>query len=207
VILVAAILTNLPPATAQNPAAVDSALALAARAGELQVAGRMRPARLGSNAIELALTAPGGQAVRGAQIELFFIPIGGGTLSSRLNLIESAAGVYAATGSNLLREGPWQILATVQPAGAPSVYANFDLEVGPDGVARLAGEPLPALVRVVGWLNVYGRAALTGLILAVVAGWSWSVWQALPPLKRTPVWWAATGLLLAAVLWYWIALR
>ncbi len=207
VILVAAILTNLPPATAQNPESPDTALELSARVGEWQLSGRMRPARLGSNAIELEVTDAGGQPVREAPIELFFEPVGGGALSSRLNLIESAAGVYAATGSNLLREGPWQILATVQPAGAPSVYANFDLEVGPDGVARLAGEPLPALVRVVGWLNDYGRAALTGLILAVVAGWSWIVWQALPPLKRTPVWWAATGLLLAAVLWYWIALR
>ncbi len=207
VIFVAAILTNLPPATAQNPQAADTALELSASAGELQASGRMRPARLGSNAIELKVTDAGGKPVRGAQIDLFFQPVGGDALSSRLNLSESAEGLYAATGSNLTRAGPWQILVTVQRADAETVYANFDLDVGPDGVARFAGDPLPVLVRVVGWLNRYGSAALTGLILIGVAGWGWIVWQSLTSLKRTPVWWLATGLLLAALIWFWIALR
>jgi copper transport protein len=207
VIFFAAILTNLAPATAQNPTA-DTALALSAQSGGLQISGQIRPARLGSNAFELRLTDAAGLAVRSAQVELFFQPVGGGALSSRLNLTGSVSGLYTATGTNFTREGPWQILVTVQRPGVGTVvYANFDLNIGPDGVVRLADEPLPGPVRVVDWLNRYGRVALVGLILVVIAGWGWVVRQSLPALRQASIWWLTSGLWLAALTWFLITLR
>jgi copper transport protein len=207
VIFAAAVLTNLPPAAAQSAATADTALEFAVPADDLQIAGRVRPARLGSNAFEITPTTAAGAPVRGAQIELFFQPVGGGALSSRLSLAEAAGGSYAAAGNTLTREGPWQILVTIQRGGAATVYASVALEIGPDAAARLAGEPLPALARMVGWLNRFGAPALAGLILAVAAGWSAVTWQALAGLRRAPAWWLVAGLLLAALLWFLIVLR
>jgi copper transport protein len=201
VVFVAALLTELPPATAAaNTTAPEQSLALSVRAPGLDVNARLQPARLGTNVFEVTL-GEGGQPVRGAQVELTFEPVGGGGLSSRLPLVEAAAGDgrYAASGSGLTRTGPWQILVTVTRPSADPVYTTFDLEIGLDQVVRLPGTPLPANVRAVAWLNQYGRTAVSLLVLTIAAGWGWLVSRSIPGAQRAGL--LTVGLLLAALLW------
>ncbi len=201
-IFVAALLTELPPATAgANTAAPEQVLALTARSPGPTVTGRLQPARLGTNVFEVTLS-DAGQPVRGAQVELTFEPVGGGALATRLTLVEAPAsdGRYAASGSGLTRTGPWQILVTITPPGARvPVYTTFDLEIGLDRVVRLAGTPLPARVRAVAWLNDFGRPALSLLVLSVAAGWAWLVSRSISGARRAGL--LTVGLLLAALLW------
>ena len=202
VIFLAAVLTDLPPATAARAERDEPALALAAKSGGLVITGRLQPARLGASVYELSVTgADGQQPVTGATAELFFQPVGGGALSSTLPLEEvpGTPGLYRGTGSGLTRRGPWQILLTLTPPGEAAVYANFDLQVSLDDVVRLAGSPLPLTVRAVDWLNQYGRALLSLAALCLAAGWTWVVRRAVPGLQ--PAGWLTTGLMLAALVW------
>lgn len=205
VVFVAALLTDLPPATANrlsgSAAAPDQALALTAASPGLTVTGRIQPARLGANVFEVALT-DAGQPVRGARVALSFEPVGGGALATQLSLVEAPEGDgrYVASGGGLTRTGPWQILVSITPPGAaPQVFTTFDLEIGLDQVVRPAGTPLPARVRAVAWLNEFGRLALSVLILSVAAGWAWFVSRSIPGARRAGL--LTVGLLLAALLW------
>lgn len=202
VVFAAAVLTDLPPATAQAAAAgtAEQSLLLTAQSPGPEVSGRLQPARLGTNVFEVTLTE-GGQPVRGAQVELTFEPVGGGALTSRLPLEEAPEGNgrYAASGNGLSRIGPWQILVSIGRPNATAAFTTFDLEIGVDQVVRVAGTPLPANVRAVVWLNQYGRAVLSFVVLTVAAGWGWLVSRAIPGARRASL--LIVGLLLAALVW------
>lgn len=200
VVMAAALLTELPPATAAELTAPEQMLSLTAPLLEPEVTGRLQPARLGTNVFEVTLT-DAGQPVRGATVDLTFEPVGGGALSSRLELVEAAAGDgrYSASGAGLTRPGPWQILVTITRPGLGTVYTTFDLAIGLDQVVRAAGTPLPARVRAVGWLNDHGQTTLGLVALAVVAGWGWLVSRSVPGTRLAG--WLTVGLLLAALLW------
>jgi hypothetical protein len=187
--------------TVADTTAPDQSLVLAARSPGPEVAGRILPARLGTNVFEVTVT-DSSEPVRGAQVGLTFQPVGGGGLTTELPLVESSAGDgrYAASGSGLTRAGPWQILETIRRAGeAVPAYTTFDLDVGVDQVVRAAGTPLPARVRALDWLNRNGRAALSLLVLAVTAGWGWLISRSIPGGRRAGL--LTVGLLLAALIW------
>jgi len=208
VIFAAAFLTDLPPARTAlaNPGADQAGLALNNQAAGLTLTGQVRPARLGNNVFEWQIVNAAGAPERDLQIEVSFQPVGGGALVSSLTLAESEAGVYSATGSPFQREGPWQLLLTLsRPEGDP-ILTTFDVSVGPDGVVRLASDPLPAPVRAVVWLERYGQVMLAGLVLALTAGWGWVIWQTHPSVGRSPMGWLAVGLLIAALIWFMLAL-
>jgi hypothetical protein len=201
VVFVAAILTDLPPATAQAAASSEQSLVITARSPGPDVVGRLQPARLGSNVFEVTL-AEAGQPVRGAQVQLSFEPVGGGALASQLTLAEAPErdGRYVAAGNGLTRVGAWQILVSItRPGAAMPAFTTFDLDVGLDQVVRAAGTPLPATVRAVAWLNQYGRLALSLLVLSVAAGWGWLVSRSIPGARRAGL--LTVGLLLAALVW------
>ena len=104
-------------------------------------------------------------------------------MASSLVMTETVAGRYAATGDTLVREGPWQMLVSLNRNGV-FTHLPVDLAVGPDGVARLVGEPLPVTVELVGWLNRYGNLILAALLLLVALGWGWIARRAWPVLRR-----------------------
>jgi copper transport protein len=205
VLLGAAVLGDLtPPVTAGAgaEAAAPAGLALEAQAGPLEVRARIEPARLGANVFAVTLTGADGAPVSDAQVELFFQPVGGSALSSRLPLdpVPEAGGAYAASGGGLSRLGPWQILVTITPPGASGAhYANLNLDVGLDGVVRPAGAPLPLGLRAAAWLNQWGRAALITLVFGLAAAWAWLASRSIPGLRRLG--WMAVGVLLAVLAW------
>jgi hypothetical protein len=211
VILFAAILTNLPPATVTDsslaPEQVGSELSLSAQADGLEATIILRPARMGVNGFEVGISGIAGQPVSESQVSLTFQPVGGGGLVSTIALAELFSGRYTAEGSPFNREGAWQVLVTVRRPDGALTYVPFDLEVGLDGVVRSADAPVPLAVRTANWLSRFGDAALTGLIVAVVAAWSWIAWQVVRPARRAPLWWLAVGLLLAAAVWFLVALQ
>jgi hypothetical protein len=208
VIFAAAVLVDLPPATAPaayEPAANASAtVAFAAQAGEVQTAGEISPGRLGSNAYTLTVTQPGGAPVRGAQVSLRF-QAKGSALAFDQPLRESGAGVYTAAGPGPNRQGAWQLLITIaRPGAAVPDYAALDFEVGLDDALRLAGAAQPTALRLLAWLNVYGARLLGGLVLFAAVGWSWFAARALPSRLRPG--WLVGGLLIALLVWV-VALR
>ena len=202
IIIVAAALTRSLPL----PPVAESA-EWSATFGELQLRGDLRPARVGINKLSLTLTNGAGDPLTGAQIEAQFLPVGGGGVIAQRELSEADLGHYSAGGFALTRPGPWQTLFTIQPPGQSAAYVAVNWATGPDGGFRPAGAPTPALADGVGWLNQYGGLALSGLALAVVAGWSWRAWRTVAPERRRSLaWYIAPGLLLAALFWYLIAL-
>lgn len=172
-----------------------------AQAGpELTARGSLEPATAGINRVRLQLATADGTPVSGAQVEVTLLPLdGAGAVAARRTLGESAPGDYAANGFGLTHAGRWQMLVMVQRAGADPAFAVVNWELGVDGVLRRADEPIPWTTAPVGWLNANGRWTLSGIALALAAGWGWRVWRALPPAsRRSPVWWLApVGLLLA----------
>ncbi len=200
----AAMLADLAPATSVT-IGDEGALTLSAPLGQLTLNGEVRPAKLGSNVFTFT-TTQNGEAVRALQIKLTFEPVGGG-LASELVLTETPDGTYTATGAPFQRAGAWQMFATLTTPEGATHYAPFSLNIGPDNVIRLAGQPLPLNVRAVGWLNQHGRSALTGLILLLVAGWGWTAWRVFPGQRAASWWWWLAGLWLAAVIWFFVALR
>jgi copper transport protein len=207
VVFVAAVVTDLPPAIAKQAAGLApgqsaQVLVLPARSPELLVTAQLQPARLGSNVFEVSAAHRDGEPVRGAKVELFFEPVGGGALSSTLALGESPAGDgrYRASGDGLTRAGPWQVLVTIrEPGTATAEYANFDLDIGPDQVVRPKDAPLPLPARALTWLNRFGRLGLGVLALGVLTGWVWIAGRSLAGLRRVA--WLAAGLLAAGLIW------
>lgn len=204
VIFAAAVMTDLPPATAAGTAGsavaggVEAPLSLSTSAGGWQFDTRLTPGRIGSNVFELTVTAPGGQSVAGARASLEFAPPAGGS-TAELVLSPTRLGLFTATGGVLNQKGAWQMVVRLQPAGSGvNVTATYNLDVAVDGLVRAAGTPLPWTVKLVGWLNQYGRPALA-LALAAGAGmWSWIASRTRRGLARLG--WVAAGVLLAVVL-------
>lgn len=162
--------------------------------------GSLEPATAGVNRVRLQLRMADGAPVSGAQVEVTLLPLdGAGAVAARRTLGESAPGDYAANGFGLTHAGRWQMLVIVQRVGADPAFAVVDWELGVDGVLRRADEPTPWTTAPVGWLNAHGRWALSGVALALAAGWGWRAWRALPPgSRRSAGWWLAPiGLLLA----------
>jgi copper transport protein len=207
VLFAAAMLADLAPASAVVIGAENS-LTVSAPANEFVVSGEVRPAKLGSNVFTFT-ALQNGAAVSAGEITLTFEPVGGGGLVSELPLTETVDGygIYSATGAPFQRAGAWQMLVTLTTPTGATRYVPFNLDIGPDNVVRLAGQPLPLPVRAVGWLNQYGRPALIGLLLLVIAGWGWTTWRVFPGQRAASVWWLVAGLLLAALIWLLIALR
>jgi copper transport protein len=203
VIFAAAVMVDLPPATApaayaQAPGA-ESTLAFSAQAGAVQVAGQISPARQGTNAFAVTVTDASGAPVRGATVSLRF-QARGSAPEIELTLAETGEGEYTATGAGLRRQGDWGLLVSVaRPGAAVADYAAVNLVVGLDDVARLAGTPLPATVRTLAWLNRHGRMVVSAGVLLVAVGWSWFAVRALPARLRPG--WLVAGLLVAGLLW------
>jgi len=182
------------------PAAREAAWSAPAGA-ELSARGSLEPATAGVNRVRVQLATAEVAPVSGAQVEVTFLPLGGdGAVAARRTLAEATPGEYSADGFGLTRTGRWQMLLSVQRAGADPAYAVVDWELGPDGVLRRADEPAPGTTALIGWLNAHGRWALSGAALALAAAWGWRAWRVLPPAsRRSPWWWLAPAGLLAAL--------
>ncbi len=196
-ILSAALLAWQLPLT---PAAREAAWSAQAGA-ELSARGSLEPATAGVNRIRVRLATAEGAPVSGAQVEVTLLPLGGdGAVAARRTLTEAMPGEYGADGFGLTHAGRWQMLLSVQRAEADPAFAVVDWKLGVDGVLRRADEETPWTTALIGWLNVYGRWALSGAALALAAAWGWRAWRVLPPAsKRSPWWWLAPVGLLAAL--------
>jgi hypothetical protein len=204
VIFAAAVMTDLPPATAAGTAGsavagdVEAPLSLSALAGGWQFDSRVTPGRIGSNVFEVTVSAPAGQSLDGASAGLEFVPPSGGTATA-LAMAQIRPGLFTVTSGVLNQKGHWQMGVRLQPTGsAASVSASYDLDVAVDGIVRAAGTPLPWTVKLVMWLNQYGRAALALALLAGAGVWSWIASRTRTGLARLG--WMAAGALLAVVL-------
>jgi len=202
VILLAAMLTNIPPALSQTTDNAPTRLAQTQTTTDLSARLTLWPARIGANTVEAQLNRDG-IPVTGAEAVVQFQPLGPNAVVSQLPLREVGGGVYSASGANLTAEGEWQVLLTVN-AGR---YLIFEYAVGPDRVVRAAGESPGALGPVVAWLNRYALLMAAGLLLATAGGWSWLAWRALPAARWSAAVWFAPGLLFAGALWLWIRLN
>lgn len=161
----------------------DHSTGWSARAGEFQATGTLWPARLGLNRVDLALTEATGQAAADAEVEVAFVPVGGGAIISRRALTPvDPAGRYSGTGFALTRAGPWQMLVTIRRAGQPNVYASVDWEAGLDQALRTAGDRPTFERNVLTWINQYGATALSLLAGAGVLVWGRRAWRVLRPL-------------------------
>jgi copper transport protein len=205
VIFAAAVMTDLPPATAAGTAGAAVAsegqvpLALSTAAQGWRFDTQVTPGRIGSNVFEVAVTAPAGQTLEGTRVTLHILPpVGAAALE--LELAQTRSGLFSATGNALNAQGAWQMAVRLQPAGsgAAAVTASYNLDVGLDGLVRAAGTPLPWTVRAVAWLNQNGRAALAALLALGAGVWSWIVGRTRHGLARLG--WMAAGLLLAVLL-------
>jgi hypothetical protein len=155
------------------------------------------PARLGSNVFELSVTPPNGQSLAGARASLLFTPSGGGA-PAQLDLAQSSAGLFSGTGAMLNQMGAWQMSVRLTPASGATATASTDLSLAVDGAARAASTALPLTVRLVVWLNQFGRVALALALLAGAAAWGWIASRSRQGLARLG--WLAAGLALAVVL-------
>lgn len=206
VIFAAAVMTELPPASAAGTAGAALAGGAAAPLSLSVAAGagwtfdvRLTPARIGSNVFEVRVTAPAGQNLDGAAATLSFTPPAGGT-PAELALAQTRVGLFTGTGGLLNRQGAWQMGLRLLPAGsaAAPVTANTPLDVSVDGAVRAAGTALPWNVRLVIWLNQYGRVGLAVLLAAGAGVWSWIASRTRRGLARAG--WLAAGLLAGLVL-------
>jgi len=209
VIVVAAILTNLPPAYSQVSDGAPTEVALTKSVGDLTVALSLSPARLGVNTVEARLRDGAGQPLLARNIRLQFVPVAisssGGAIVSDLKLAEVGDGLYSASGTNFTSPGDWQVLAVVDEVQ----FLNFDYSIGPDSAVRAQGQPVSALAGWVAWLNRYALAGGLGLLLLGAAGWSGLAWRSLKLTAEPQVqlaMWLAPGLLLAGAVWLWIKL-
>jgi copper transport protein len=202
VIFVAAVMTDLPPATAAGTAGASSGNAVGAvlttTGGGWQFETRVSPGRIGSNVFELTLAGADGIPITGAKPSLQFLSLAGGP-ATKLDLPETKAGVYTGTGAGLSRQGSWQIAAKVDRSNnsEPAVSATYAVDVSVDGAVRSAGAQLPVAVQLVSWLDRNGRLALVLLVVMGVAGWSWIASRARQGVARLG--WLASGLLLGGV--------
>ncbi len=205
VIFMAAVMTDLPPATAAGTAGaalaadVAAPLTLSASAQGWQFDTRVTPGRIGSNVFEVTVAAPGGQIADGAGVSLQFQPPTGAA-AVELALTTTKPGLFTGTGNALNKQGTWRVSVTLQQPGGSGlgVSAGYDLDIGLDGVVRAAGTPLPLAVQAVAWLNQYGRAVLVVVLVAGAGVWSWIASRTRQGWARLR--WMAAGLLLAIVL-------
>ena len=204
-IFAAAVMTDLPPATAAGTAGTSVAndvaapLALTTTANGWQFDMRVTPGRIGSNVFEVTVAAPDGQSLAGASTALLFAPPGAGA-GTQLALSETGPGLFTATGDMLNRQGAWQMTIRLVPAGGGAAVetANLNLELAVDGVVRAADTPLPWTVALVVWLNQFGRAALALVLVAGAAMWGWIASRTRQGVAR--VGWLLAGLVVAVVL-------
>lgn len=161
------------------PAARELAWSLSL--GDLAARGTVAPAQRGINRVELTLTDAAGQPVTAAEVEVAFLPVGGGGVIARRPLAPMAdrPGWYAAGGLALTRSGPWQMLVTVRRPDQPNGYASLDWQLGPDNGLWQSDEAVTTEARLRGWLNTNGPALLGAVALLGVGGWGWRAWQAL----------------------------
>ncbi len=152
-------------------------LAWSLNLGDLEARGTVAPAQRGVNRVELVLTDPAGQPVTAAEVEVAFLPVGGGAVIARRTLtpVADRPGWWAAGGLALTRPGPWQMLITVRRPDQPNAYASLDWQIGPDNGLRRSDETVSAEARWRGWLNTNGPALLGTLAVLGVAGWGWRV--------------------------------
>lgn len=152
-----------------------------AAAGDWQVAGVLRPARLGLNTLEVRVLDAAGRPLAGAAGEVTLLPVGGGALTARRTLTPVAdTDVYGAASLNLTRAGPWQMLIQVRPPDGTLAYAVVDWVVGLDGGAWLADETRPVAAQWRGWLNGSGPGAAAMLAGALTLAWGWRAWRRWP---------------------------
>ena len=159
-------------------APVERAAAWAASAGGPRLTGELWPARLGLNRLSLIVLDPAGVPIRDAEIEVTFLPVGGGGVVTRRPLA-AADGRYSASGFALSRPGPWQMLVAVRAPGQSPAYASVDWLVGPEGGVWLTAEARPLGAQILGWVNQAGAASLGGLAALGLLGWGWRTWRRL----------------------------
>jgi hypothetical protein len=180
VLLIAALVTNLPPASTQL---TDYALTRV---------------ELTQGTIQVRVRDSHGVAVTGAQVTLTFQPLTQG-LVSELALNEVGEGVYAGAGVNLTHEGAWQVLVGVNERD----YENFSLIVAPDASVRSTPSTTDWRLQVVTWLNNYALSFGAVGLLTLAGVWSGLAWRTLPRSQLTLVIYLVPGLLLAGALWLW----
>ena len=157
-------------------APADRSAAWRASAGVVQLAGELWPARRGVNRLTLYVSEPSGAPLGDAEVEVTFLPVGGGGVVARRTLA-ATAGAYVAGDIALGRPGPWQMLAAVRRPGEPPAYASVDWVVGPEGGVWLAAEPRPLEAEVLGWVNGAATPGLGILAIAGLAAWAGLAWR------------------------------
>jgi hypothetical protein len=162
--LIALAMRALPLTVAERAAAWQAA------SGTTQLNGTLSPARLGPNRVEIAFET-------GAQIEVSFLPVGGGATIARRLLSESSPGRYGAAGFVLARPGPWQMFVSVEQPGQAVRYFTVDWVARTDGGLWLTSETRPWAAAAIETVNVNGAAWLSGVALAVVGVWGWRAWR------------------------------
>jgi len=205
IILLAASLTNLPPAFSQLTDGAATRVEQTGSAGQLTATVTLWPARAGTNTIEVRLQR-NGQPLIGAEADLQFQPLDAGAVVSELALDEIGDGIYSASGAALTTEGRWQILLAVDATD----YVIFNYWVGPDRAVRTPETPIGFPVLVVAWLNHYATVAAAGLLLVIAGVWSWIAWRSLQlqtDARLAMATWLAPGLLIAGAVWLWLRLN
>ena len=205
IILLAASLTNLPPAFSQLTDGASTRIEQTNTAGELTATASLWPARAGVNTVEIRLTK-NSRPVMGAKASLRFQPLDPGAVVSELALDEIGQGVYSASGANLTTEGRWQMLLAVDTAS----YVSFNYWIGPDRAVRTPETPINFPVMLTGWLNRYAAVTAAGLLLVTAAVWSWIAWRSLRSqanTRLTAAVWLVPGLLIAGAAWLWLRLN
>ncbi len=136
VVLVAGILTSLPPASEPQYAVSPSSQPdqMAANANDLYVSLSIRPNRPGQNVLNILVTStrsPDQAGVAGVTVHLTYLEQDMGTVS--MDAAQSNPNSYHVAGDALSQPGRWKIDVVVRRSGLPDSVASFNWIVLPLG--------------------------------------------------------------------------
>jgi len=119
----------IPPAPPPSFAADPDQL-LASDSGALMIAVRFapRPPTVGSNAVELSFTDPGGATMSGLGLEVVpWMPAHGHGTSVSPTITETAPGTFVATPLYLFMPGSWELRITISGTIDDTAKAAFEI--------------------------------------------------------------------------------
>ena len=119
----------IPPAPPPSFAADPDQL-LASDSGALMIAVRFapRPPAVGSNAVELSFTDPGGATMSGLELEVVpWMPAHGHGTSVSPTITETAPGTFVATPLYLFMPGSWELRITTSGTIDDTAKAAFEI--------------------------------------------------------------------------------
>ena len=119
----------IPPGPPPSFAAEPDQL-LASDSGALMIAVRFapRPPAVGSNAVELSFTDPGGATMSGLGLEVVpWMPAHGHGTSVSPTIMETAPGTFVATPLYLFMPGSWELRITTSGTIDDTAKAAFEI--------------------------------------------------------------------------------